>query len=329
MFLFTGSPNFGGASLGSWVTYGLGSENEDLPGFVVLVSGGTDPTGGKSLRGSGFLPSVFQGVQCRTVGEPILFVGDPAGMNRDDRRRSLDALKALNEIELREFGDAETLSRIEQYELAFRMQTSVPGVMNIADEPPSVLEEYGAKPGEGRFANSCLLARRLVERGVRFVQLFDWGWDCHGTGPGDDIVKHLPEKTKQIDRPIAALLADLKRRGLLHETLVVWGGEFGRTSMNEARGGSKSLGRDHHPHCFTLWLAGGGVKAGTSFGATDEFGYFIPRESDKVSVRDLQATMLHLLGIDPFRQKFAYQGLDQRLIGPDDAEARIRPELLA
>jgi hypothetical protein len=329
LLLFTGSQNFGGASLGSWVTYGLGSENADLPGFVVLVSGGTDPTGGKSLWGSGFLPSVFQGVQCRTVGEPILYVNDPAGMSREVRRRSLDALNQLNELERREFGDPETLARIGQYELAFRMQAAVPDVMNIADEPQAIQDEYGAKAGESRFANNCLLARRLVERGVRFVQLFDWGWDCHGTGPGDDIVVHLPKKTDQVDRPIAALLADLKRRGMLDETLVVWGGEFGRTSMNEARNGSKSLGRDHHPHCYSMWLAGGGIRGGQTFGETDEFGYFITEEEKKVTIRDLQATILHQLGIDPYRQKFPFQGLEQRLIGPDDAAARVRKELLA
>ena len=327
MFLYTGSPNAGGAAMGSWITYGLGSENADLPGFVVLVSGGTDPTGGKSLWGSGFLPSVFQGVQCRTTGEPILYVNDPKGMSRDVRRRSLDALRQLNELELREFGDPETLTRIGQYELAFRMQASVPDVMDIRQEPQHVLTAYGAKPGEAAFANNCLLARRLVERGVRYVQLFDWGWDCHGTNPGDDIVKHLPKKCESTDRPVAALLADLKARGLLDETLVVWGGEFGRTSMNEARGGSKSLGRDHHPNCFTIWMAGGGVKPGLSFGQTDEFGYEVVE--NPVSIRDLQATILHLLGLDPYRMKFPYQGLEQRLIGPDDAEAHIRRELLA
>ena len=196
-------------------------------------------------------------------------------MNRADRRRTLDALRQLNEYELAEFGDPETLTRISQYELAFRMQMSVPDVMDIRQEPAAILEDYGAQPGVASFANNCLLARRLVERGVRYVQLFDWGWDCHGTGPGDDIVKHLPEKCREVDRPIAALLADLKRRGLLDETLVVWGGEFGRTSMNEARGGSKFLGRDHHPHCFTIWLAGGGIKPGITVGETDELGYHI------------------------------------------------------
>ena len=262
LFLYTGSSRNGGAAMGSWITYGLGTENQDLPGFIVLISGGTDPTGGKALWSTGFLPSVYQGVQCRTVGDPVLYVNDPKGMDRSDRRRTLDALRKLNEYELSEFGDPETLTRISQYELAFRMQMAVPDVMDIRQEPPRILEEYGANPGASSFANNCLLARRLLERGVRYVQLFDWGWDCHGTGAGDDIVKHLPEKCKEVDRPIAALLADLKRRGLLEDTLVVWGGEFGRTSMNEARGGSTFLGRDHHPHCFTIWLAGGGHQAG-------------------------------------------------------------------
>ncbi|HJT77090.1 MAG TPA: DUF1501 domain-containing protein [Gemmataceae bacterium] len=326
LFLFTGAPRAGGASLGSWVTYGLGSENQDLPGFVVLISGGTDPTGGKALWSTGFLPSVFQGVQCRTTGDPVLYVNNPKGMDRDDRRRSLDALRKLNEVELKEFGDPETLTRISQYELAFRMQMAVPDVMNINQEPRKVVEMYGAQPGASSFANNCLLARRLVERGVRFVQLFDWGWDCHGTGPGDDIVEHLPKKCKEIDRPIAALLRDLKARGLLDETLVVWGGEFGRTSMNEARGGSKYLGRDHHPHCFTIWLAGAGVKGGVTLGATDELGYFITE--GKTSIRDLQATVLHLLGLDPWKFRVPFQGLEQRLIGPE-GKAEIRREVLA
>src|SRR5207302_152909 len=273
LLVYTGSPRNGGASLGSWATYGLGTENQDLPGFVVLISGGTDPTGGKALWSTGFLPSVYQGVQCRTVGDPILYVSDPKGMDRIDRRRTLDALRQLNEYELKEFGDPETLTRISQYELAFRMQMSVPDVMDIRQEPESTLEMYGAQPGAASFANNCLLARRLVERGVRYVQLFDWGWDCHGTGAGDDIVVHLPQKCKDVDRPVAALLKDLKRRGLLDETIVVWGGEFGRTSMNEARGGSTFLGRDHHPHCFSLWVAGGGFKGGISIGGTDELGY--------------------------------------------------------
>ncbi len=326
LFLYTGSPRSGGASMGSWITYGLGSENQDLPGFVVLISGGTDPTGGKALWSTGFLPSVYQGVQCRTTGEPVLYVNNPNGMDRAVRRRSLDTLRELNEIEEKDFGDPETATRISQYELAFRMQMAVPEVMNLGQETKKTLETYGAQPGAASFANNCLLARRLVERGVRYVQLFDWGWDCHGTGPGDDIVTHLPQKCKEIDRPIAALLRDLKTRGLLDETLVIWGGEFGRTSMNEARGGSKYLGRDHHPHCFTIWLAGGGVKKGTTFGATDELGYFIT--DGKVGIHDLQATILHLLGLDPFKLRVPYQGLQQRLIGPEDS-ARVRHEFLA
>jgi hypothetical protein len=326
LFLYTGSPRNGGAAMGSWITYGLGSENQDLPGFVVLISGGTDPTGGKALWSTGYLPSVYQGVQCRTVGDPILYVSDPKGMNRADRRRTLDALRQLNEYELSEFGDPETLTRISQYELAFRMQMSVPDVMDIRQEPAPILEQYGAQPGAGSFANNCLLARRLIERGVRYVQLFDWGWDCHGTGPGDDIVKHLPEKCREIDRPVAALLGDLKRRGLLEETLVIWGGEFGRTSMNEARDGSKFLGRDHHPHCFTIWLAGGGIKPGITVGATDELGYHITENA--VTIHDLQATILHLLGLDAWKLVYPYQGLNNKLIGPEGT-AKVRKELLA
>jgi hypothetical protein len=326
LFIYTGSPRNGGAAMGSWITYGLGSENENLPGFVVLISGGTDPTGGKALWSTGYLPSVYQGVQCRTVGDPILYVSDPKGMDRDARRRSLDTLRTLNEYELQQFGDPETLTRISQYELAFRMQLAVPDVMDIRREPENIRTDYGAEPGASSFANNCLLARRLVERGVRYVQLYDWGWDCHGTGAGDDIVKHLPEKCKQIDRPIAALLGDLKARGLLDETLVIWGGEFGRTSMNEARGGSTFLGRDHHPHCFTIWMAGAGIKAGAHLGATDDLGYFITEGA--MTVHDLQATILHLLGLDAWKLRYPYQGLQQKLIGVE-GDARVRTELLA
>jgi hypothetical protein len=326
LMLFTGSPRFGSASMGSWITYGLGSESQDLPGFVVLISGGSDPTGGKSAWGSGFLPSVFQGVQCRSSGEPILYVNDPKGMDRDTRRRSLDTLKKLNELELSQFGDPETQTRISQYELAYRMQIAVPEVMDISKEPKHVQEQYGAVPGAGSFANNCLLARRLVERGVRYVQLFDWGWDIHGTGTGDDIMNALPKKCKDVDQPIAALIEDLKAHGLLDDTLIVWGGEFGRTSMNEARGGSTYLGRDHHPHCYTIWMAGAGIKPGVSYGQTDEFGYFITENA--MGVHDLQATILHLMGLDPYKLTFPYQGLEQRLIGPE-GNAKIVHELLA
>ena len=312
--------------MGSWITYGLGSENQNLPGFVVLISGGTDPTGGKALWSTGFLPSVYQGVQCRTAGDPVLYVNNPAGMDRDDRRRSLDALKKLNELELQQLGDPETVTRIEQYELAFRMQMAVPEVMDLAKERKETLELYGAQPGGSSFANNCLLARRLVERGVRYVQLYDWGWDIHGTGSGDDILTALPRKCKETDKAIAALLKDLKDKGLLDSTLVVWGGEFGRTSMNEARGGSTFLGRDHHPHCFTIWLAGAGIKPGIHYGATDELGYFITE--GKTSVNDLQATVLHLLGLDAWKLRYPYQGLQQRLIGPE-GKCEVRKEILA
>jgi hypothetical protein len=326
LLIYTGTSRFGAASLGSWAVWGLGSENADLPGFVVMISGGTDPSGGKSLWGSGFLPSIYQGVQCRTEGDPILYVSDPPGMNRQVRRRSLDALKALNEMELAAYGDPETETRINQYELAFRMQMSVPNVMNLASEPQHIQDAYGVEPGKESFANNCLLARRLVEDGVRFVQLFHYGWDFHGTSKDNDIVQGLPGKCREIDRPIGALLRDLKQRGMLDDTLVVWGGEFGRTSVNEERNGSKFLGRDHHPHCFTIWMAGGGVQRGLSYGETDELGYQIAE--GEMGVHDLQATILHLLGFDPHRLSYPYQGLDQRLIGPTN-EGRVRHELLA
>ena len=328
LFLYTGNPRFGHASMGSWLTYGLGSESENLPGFVVLMSGGTDPSGGKSLWGSGFLPTVYQGVQCRSVGDPILYASNPRGMSRDVRRRSLDTLRRLNQLELEQFGDPETVTRIAQYELAYRMQLAVPDVMNIAKEPASIVAKYGAQPGKAAFANNCLLARRLVERGVRYVQLFDWGWDFHGVSKDTDIVKHLPTKCKQIDRPIAALLEDLKARGLLDETLVVWSGEFGRTSMRENRGGSYGsfIGRDHHPHCMSIWMAGGGVKGGMTYGATDELGYFVVE--DKVSVHDLQATILHLTGQNAHELSYLHQGLEERLIGPT-GEAKVLRALLA
>ncbi|CAN5900996.1 DUF1501 domain-containing protein [soil metagenome] len=325
LMVHTGNMRAGSASIGSWITYGLGSENSDLPGFTVLLSGGTDPTGGKSLWGSGFLPSVYQGVQCRSSGEPILFSNNPQGMSRESRRRSLDALSQLNEIESREFGDPETLTRIAQYELAYRMQTAVPEAFDINKEPQHIRDLYGAKPGEASFANNCLLARRLVEGGVRYIQLFDWGWDIHGTGKGDDLMTKFPEKCRETDQACAALITDLKQRGLLENTLVVWGGEFGRTPMNEARGGSKFLGRDHHPNCFTMWMAGGGVKGGVVHGVTDELGYDVV--DGKVTIRDLQATILNQLGFDPLMFSYPYQGLNQRLVGPT-GEGRVIKEIL-
>ncbi|MBU6401339.1 MAG: DUF1501 domain-containing protein [Verrucomicrobia bacterium] len=326
LFIYTGSPRSGGASMGSWITYGLGTENQDLPGFVVLLSGGTDPTGGKSLWGSGFLPSVYQGVQCRSAGEPILFADNPAGMDRASRRRTLDAIDKLDELEAKQFGDPETVTRLAQYELAYRMQISVPEVFSLSKEPKAIQEMYGAQPGAASFANNCLLARRLVERGVRYVQLYDWGWDIHGTGTHDDLLNQFPKKCRDVDRACAALIKDLKQRGLLDQTLVIWGGEFGRTPMNEARGGSLFLGRDHHPQCFTMWLAGGGIRPGIVYGETDELGYSIVR--DQVSVRDLQTTILRLMGLDAHRFTFPYQGLAQRLIGPA-GDGEVVRQLLA
>ncbi len=326
LYIHTGMQRIGWPSMGSWVTFGLGSENPDLPGFVVFVSGNKAPSAGKTVWGSGFLPTVYQGVQCRTQGDPVLYVSNPEGMDRAGRRRSLDALRDLNELQGEKVGDPETLTRIAQYELAYRMQAAVPDVMDISKEDKQTLEMYGAAPERPSFANNCLLARRLVEKGVRFVQLYDWGWDAHGTGKHDDIVHQLPKKCKETDQPLAALIKDLKQRGMLDETLIVWGGEFGRTSMNEKRNGSKFLGRDHHPHAFTMWMAGGGVKPGLAYGKTDDLGYFATE--DKMTVRDLQATILHLLGLDPYRLSHKFQGLDARLIGPTDGP-KVITELLA
>ncbi|MCA9066744.1 MAG: DUF1501 domain-containing protein, partial [Planctomycetaceae bacterium] len=310
--IYTGSPRSGRPSLGSWVTYGLGTENQDLPGFVVLISSGVQPNGGANSYGSGFLPSVFQGVQCRSKGDPVLYASDPAGMNRDLRRRSLDTLKQLNEIQEAELHHPETLTRIAQYELAYRMQASVPDVMDITKETKETLEAYGAVPGQASFANNCLLARRLVEQGVRYVQLFDWGWDFHGTGEGTGLTSGLTNKMAATDKPIAALIRDLRQRGLLKDTLIVCGGEFGRTPFREGRtAGSKVLGRDHYPDCFTMWMAGGGVKGGYNYGQTDELGFGVVE--NKVHVHDLQATIMHLLGFDHERLTYRFQGRDYRL----------------
>lgn len=324
LLIYTGSARSGRPSLGSWVTYGLGTENANLPGFVVLISSGVQPNGGKNSFGSGFLPSVFQGVQCRSQGDPVLYASDPEGMSRELRRKSLDALKDLNEIQLREFGHPETLTRIAQYELAFRMQMSVPEAMDITKEPKHIVEMYGAQPGGASLANNCLLARRLVEQGVRYVQLFDWGWDFHGTGPDNDIAVGLPKKCAPMDQAVAALIKDLKARGLLDSTLVVWSGEFGRTPLNEERNGSKFLGRDHHPHCFTMFMAGAGVKAGTTLGSTDELGYFVAE--NKTHVHDLQATIMHLLGFDHTKLTYRFQGRDYRLT---DVHGNVIQEVLA
>ncbi len=312
LLVYTGSPRSGRPSLGSWVTYGLGTENANLPGFVVLISSGVQPNGGKNSYGNGFLPSVFQGVQCRSKGDPVLYASDPAGLDRGVRRMSLDTLRDLNEIQERELGHPETLTRIAQYELAYRMQMSVPEVMDINRESPKTIESYGAKPGESSFANNCLLARRLIEQGVRYVQLFDWGWDFHGTGPGEDLRGGLTKKCGTMDRPVAALIQDLRQRGLLDETLIVLGGEFGRTPFREGRTAKGDLlGRDHFPDCYSMMLAGGGIRGGTSYGESDELGFSIAR--DKVHIHDLQATMLHLLGFNHQQLTFRFQGRDYRL----------------
>ena len=325
LFLLTGSPRQGRPSMGSWVTYGLGSENADLPGFVVMISGGIQPSAGKNAWGSGFLPSVFQGVQCRSKGDPVLYVKDPKGMSRELRRQGLDALRSLNELQARELGSPETLTRIAQYELAYRMQVSVPEVMDISRESKETIESYGASPGASSLANNCLLARRLLEKGVRFVQLFDWGWDFHGTNPKEDIRDGLTKKCATMDRPVAALIRDLKERGLLEDTLVIWSGEFGRTPFREGRTAKgKVLGRDHFPDCYSMFLAGGGVKGGTNHGQSDELG-FSPAK-DPVHVHDLQATILHLLGFNHEQLIHRFQGRDYRLT---DVHGKVIKSVLA
>jgi len=324
LMLFTGHFLQGRPSMGSWLTYGLGSECHDLPSFVVLASGGKKPAGGNALWSSGFLPSLHSGVQCRSEGDPVLYATDPEGMSREARRRTIDAINTINQEQANEFGDPETLTRIEQYELAFRMQTSVPEVMNINNESQETIEMYGATPGAESFANNCLLARRLSESGVRFVQLFDWGWDVHGTRPADDLLNQLPLKCEQIDRPVTALIKDLKRRGLLDETLVIWSGEFGRTVMNEERNNAGYLGRDHHPNCFTIFMAGGGVKAGAEIGSTDEWGAHVA--TNPIHVHDLQASILHLMGVDHKRLTYRFQGRDFRLT---DVHGDVKYELFA
>ena len=325
LLMFTGSARPGRPSLGSWATYGLGTENANLPGFVVLISSGVQPNGGKASFDGGFLPSIYQGVQCRSKGDPVLYASDPPGMDRATRRMGLDALRDLNEIQGRELGHPETVTRIAQYELAYRMQTSVPEVMDITREPKRILDDYGAAPGMSSFANNCLLARRLVEQGVRFVQLFDWGWDFHGTSPDQALGDGLTTKCATMDRPISALIRDLRSRGLLDETLIVIGGEFGRTPFREGRtAGSANLGRDHFPDCYTMSLAGGGIRGGMMHGESDDLGFAVAR--DPVHVHDLQATILHLLGFDHERLTYRSQGRDFRLT---DVAGKVVAPILA
>jgi len=311
----TGQSRSGHPSLGSWVTYGLGTENQNLPGFIVLVSGGKVPSAGKSVWGSGFLPSVYQGIQCRSKGDPVLYLSNPDGVDRHMRRKALDTLNKLNQKAFEEAGDPETLTRISQYEMAFRMQMTASEVMNINEEPDYIRDMYGVEPGKESFANNCLLARRLAENGVRFIQLYHWGWDSHGAGKKEALNMGFKERCKEVDQPMAALIKDLKQRGMLEDTLVVWGGEFGRTPMRENRGGKEMelIGRDHNPGGFTIWMAGGGVKQGFSYGATDPIGY--EATENPVEVRDLHATLLHAMGFDHNRLSYPLQGLNQKLTG--------------
>ena len=325
LFVHTGFPQPGRPSFGAWTTYGLGSENQDLPGYVVLISSGTQPNGGKNSFSAGFIPSVYQGVQCRSKGDPVLYVSNPPGMDRSLRRASLDALRDLNQKAAEDFAHPETLTRIAQYELAYRMQASVPDVMDISNESQKTLDAYGAEVGGASLGNNCLLARRLAEKGVRFVQLFDWGWDYHGTNPKEDIRDGLTRKCATMDKPISALIKDLKERGLFYETLIIIGGEFGRTPFREGRTSKgKVLGRDHFPDCYTMIMAGGGVKGGHVHGESDELGFSITK--DPVHVHDLQATWMHLLGFDHEQLTYRFQGRDYRLT---DVHGHVVKDLIA
>ncbi len=310
----TGSQQFGRPSFGAWTTYGLGSESRDLPGFVVLNSAKKGTSGGASNWGCGFLPTVYQGVPFRSQGDPVLFLSNPPGIDVQSQRESLDALATLNRIRLDAVGDPEIATRINSFELAYKMQTSAPDLMDISQESPETLAMYGAEPGKPSYANNCLLARRLVERGVRFVQLFHEAWDHHG-----GLTQGLKDQTALTDKPSAALIKDLKQRGLLNETIVIWGGEFGRTPM--VQGGND--GRDHHPNAFTMWMAGGGIKPGITLGETDPFGFNVT--GDRVHVHDLHATLLHLLGFDHTRLTYRFQGRDFRLT---DVHGRVVEKLL-
>jgi hypothetical protein len=326
LLVHTGGPRLGRPSIGSWVTYGLGTENQNLPGFVVLTSGGNNPDAGKSVWGSGFLPSVYQGVQCRSHGDPVLFIKDPAGVNRDLRKASINAINEVNRQEFDEYKDPEILSRISQYEMAYRMQITAPEVMNINNEPEYIHEMYGTKPGKTSFANNVLLARKLVEKGVRFVQLFDWGWDAHGDGAYNALNLGMINKYRSVDKAMTALILDLKQRGLLEETLVVWAGEFGRTPMQERRNGDVNpfKGRDHHTEAFTIWMAGGGIKKGYSHGETDEIGY--TTVSGKTDCHDLQATILNQLGFDHEKFTYPFQGRPFRLT---DVAGKVIHDIIA
>ncbi|MCX6881146.1 MAG: DUF1501 domain-containing protein [Verrucomicrobia bacterium] len=305
-FFGTGNQQPGRPTMGAWLAYGLGTANENLPAYVVLTSG----SGGQALQsrywGNGFLSGNFQGVQLRSQGDPVLYVSNPPGLSTKARRQMLDSMQALNKRQLGIFGQPEIATHIDNYELAFRMQTSVPELMDISKEPKAVLEMYGAEPGKASYANNCLLARRLTESGVRFVQLCHRDWDHHGGLPDG-----IKAQTKNTDQGSAALIKDLKQRGLLDETLVIWGGEFGRTAYSQGEISKTNFGRDHHPRCYSIWMAGGGIKPGLVLGETDDFGYNIVK--DPVNVHDLHATMLHLLGIDHKQFTYRSEGRDYRL----------------
>jgi hypothetical protein len=320
LFMNTGFQAPGRPSMGSWVTYGLGSESDNLPGFVVLQSGPRGPRAGNSLWASGFLPTSFQGVPFRGKGDPILHLRSPEGITRERERKFYDTVGALNRARLEATGDPEILTRLNAYEMAYRMQTSAPELMDLGSEKQHTLDSYGVKPGEASFGSNCLLARRLIERGVRFVQLYHTNWDSHG-GPGENLNSDFEKVCRQTDQASAALLLDLKERGMLEDTLVIWGGEFGRTPMGENR---KTVGRDHHIDAFTMWLAGAGVKKGHIHGETDELGFGVV--NGKVHVHDLHATLLHLLGFDHEQLTYRFQGRDFRLT---DVHGKVVKEILA
>ena len=307
LFVNTGTSRFGLPSMGAWLTYGIGSQSRNLPGFVVLQSGPRGPRGGNPLWGSGFLPSAYQGVPLLSGSEPILNLANPPGIDRTRQAEFFSTVHKLNSERLATVGDPEIATRISAYEMAYRMQTSAPELIDLSSETKTTLDAYGAKPGDVSYANNCLLARRLVERGVRFVQLYHTDWDHHGN-PDTHLGEPLDKRCKEVDQPTAALLKDLKQRGLLDDTLVIWGGEFGRTPMGEPR---DLIGRDHHVDGYTMWLAGGGVRGGQSIGATDELGYYAVE--DRTHVHDLQATILHLLGLDHLKLTYRFQGRDFRL----------------
>jgi hypothetical protein len=329
VYMNTGNQNQGRPSFGAWLSYGIGSENKDLPAYVVLLSGNSNPDGGSACYGSGFLPTVHQGVPFQKRGDPINFVSNPAGVSPDTRHRSIDLINQMNEANLKQAGDPETLTRIAQYELAYRMQSSVPELTDLSKEPPTVLEQYSAVPGEASYANNCLLARRLLEKGVRFVHLIHRNWDMHGGGAQGDVYNKCQENCRQVDGPTAALITDLKERGLFEDTLIIWASEFGRTPMRQGVFGGRAgyFGRDHHPKGYTVWMAGGGLKPGVTYGATDEWGYWAVE--GKTSPLDVFATGLNQLGIDHTNFTYQFQGRPYRLTFGANEEGRVIKEIVA